>query len=346
VTVFIDSYRFASGGVPTVTLAVASAASSGLGADGFTRGLAVSGNYAYGCTAPGGTGYLTTFDISDPDSIAHSANLNINSTANDPYGIAISGSSAFVVGSFSNKMARFDLTTPSAPSYVTGFTSSSFIDRPYTVVVVGSYAFVRATDDNAISSVDISSGLSADTKNVDATYFASYGGMAVIDSTHIIVTSTTGNSVSIVDVSDPAALSVVGSVTDASDLLRASAVIVDGDYAYVRSGRGFATPYGDYLTVIDISTPSSPTVAGSVHDSSVLGVALIGGLAKIGDVVYVSSSNDDRVTAVDVSNPATPTAVGSIQDSTDLASVNGLAVVDSTHLVAQRSGGMTTLEIS
>jgi hypothetical protein len=75
------------------------------------------------------------------------------------------------------------------------------------------------------------------------------------------------------------------------------AVAVQGDYAYIGEG--------PRLTILDISSPSSPTVVGRTDllPEVVRGVAVVGGYAYIADY-------DDGLRVIDVSDPAHPAEVG------------------------------------
>ncbi len=109
------------------------------------------------------------------------------------------------------------------------------------------------------------------------------------------------------------ALTLVGSVTDARLDDNRQILVPAGNFAYVTALAG------DRLTILDISDPANPTIAGSVQDAALNGAD---GLAKSGDIIYVagsggSSLNFGQVAAVDVSDPANPTVVGSIGPGVD-----------------------------
>ncbi len=95
-----------------------------------------------------------------------------------------------------------------------------------------------------------------------------------------------------------------GSISDGS-LNTARSVYVSGEYAYV------AASEADSLTIVDVSDPSSPAIAGSVSDGGVL----LDGARSVyvsGKYAYVAASSADRLTIVDVSDPSAPTIAGSV----------------------------------
>lgn len=97
----------------------------------------------------------------------------------------------------------------------------------------------------------------------------------------------------VVDISDPANMSTVGSVSTNS---RPQALYVAGHYAYVADDTAHA------LDVIDISNPSSPSLVGSVDiTNSGLSVVVSGRYAYVGA--------GGRIKVIDISNPTAPVLV-------------------------------------
>ena len=95
-----------------------------------------------------------------------------------------------------------------------------------------------------------------------------------------------------------------GSISDGS-LNTARSVYVSGEYAYV------AASEADSLTIVDVSDPSSPAIAGSVSHGVVL-LDLSRSVYVSGKYAYVAASSADRLTIVDVSDPSAPTIAGSV----------------------------------
>ena len=141
-------------------------------------------------------------------------------------------------------------------------------------------------------------------------------------------------TLTVVDISNPAAPHVVGQSPFASSLLNGSAITVAGNYAYVVSqNRNKATSgpgsnddgTGNSLTILDISVPTAPTIVGTLHDSNLLFGAH--GVAVSGSYVYVAAQGclsgqpcpnagvGNAFVVIDASNPANPTIVASIQNA-------------------------------
>lgn len=158
----------------------------------------------------------------------------------------------------------------------------------------------------------------------------------------------------VVDISTPAAPTVVGVLSDAA-IANPEGIAFNGNYAYLAAGSTarcsvvdistptaptlvgsvqdltrldfctsivysggycFLTEFNNnYLTVVDVSTPASPTVAGWVTDAQ-LGGAYHSVLD--GNYLYVSCYSADRLTVVDISTPTSPTIAGSVTDASVL----------------------------
>ena len=97
-----------------------------------------------------------------------------------------------------------------------------------------------------------------------------------------------------------------GSISDGS-LNTTRSVYVSGKYAYV------AASEADSLTIVDVSDPSSPAIAGSVSDGGVL----LDGARSVyvsGEYAYVAAFTAGSLTIVDVSDPSDPSFAGSVRD--------------------------------
>lgn len=127
-------------------------------------------------------------------------------------------------------------------------------------------------------------------------------------------TFTDGAGLYVVDISDPAAMTIVGQELGQTSF----GIAVSGDYAYV----GAST---SGLSVYDVSDPAAPELVASrsVSGGAVLKVAVDGTMA------YIPAGNSGFRT-VDISDPTAPTLVGALSDigfATNVASSNGVAYV-------------------
>jgi hypothetical protein len=74
-----------------------------------------------------------------------------------------------------------------------------------------------------------------------------------------------------------------------------------------------AASEADSLTIVDVSDPSSPAIAGSVSDGGVL----LDGARSVyvsGEYAYVAAFTAGSLTIVDVSDPSDPSFAGSVRD--------------------------------
>ncbi|MDO8335829.1 MAG: carbohydrate binding domain-containing protein [Candidatus Saccharibacteria bacterium] len=139
------------------------------------------------------------------------------------------------------------------------------------------------------------------------------------------VTSSTGNTLNIYNVSNPASPVSVGSIATAAS---PRGVHVQGKYAYVVN---FTT---SVLGIYDVSNPASPTSVGSL--------SLGAGAQRVyvqGKYAYITESSAAQMEIVDVSNPASPTSVGSIPGTAPI----GIYVKGKYAYVADSSGNSMSI---
>ncbi len=108
----------------------------------------------------------------------------------------------------------------------------------------------------------------------------------------------------VVDVSDPAAPSVVGTLSAGSS----GKMTVSGSYAYIPNNTTST------LVVVDITNPASPTAVGSLS----LG-ALVSEMVVNGRYLYVGAGTDLKI--VDIANPSSPTLLTTIAAGGTVTSV-------------------------
>jgi hypothetical protein len=112
------------------------------------------------------------------------------------------------------------------------------------------------------------------------------------------VTDSASNDLKILDVSDPSAPGVTGSL-GIGEVPRT--VQVSGRYAYVIDG------ISDDLKIIDVSDPGAPSLAGSLG-----GINSPESLYVSGRHAYVSASGSTDLKIIDVSDPTAPSLSGSL----------------------------------
>lgn len=136
----------------------------------------------------------------------------------------------------------------------------------------------------------------------------------VIDGPYGYSANSGANSVHIFDVSDPAAMTIVGHVEDTSLLNGAHTLEKLGKYVLVcvQSQSGFA--------VVDISAPTAPIIVGSYFDNDTMNG--VRSMAVAGPKVYGAAFTSDAVVTLDLHGLLVSTArIGSFR--ADIGSVRG-----------------------
>ena len=201
-----------------------------------------------------------------------------------------------------------------------------------TTTKIGSnhYALVASKNDNGVQIINITDPASP-TAVADITRGTDYPellGPNSITTTQIgpnhyaLVASLGGNSVQIINITEPASPTAVADITDGStypELLGPISItttqIGSNHYALVASFRD------DGVQIINITEPARPTaVADITHgtDYPELDGAYSITTTQIGSNHYalVASENADGVQIIDITNPAKPSAVADVTDST------------------------------
>jgi len=301
----------------------------------------VSGKYAY-VTSIDDSG-LSIIDISDPTNPVEAGYIQDNSqpggtatVLNHPEGVFVSGKYAYISSWIDDSLSIIDVSNPSHPTEV-GYVldnsqggTASTLDGACEVYVVGNYAYVTAFYDHGLSIINISNP----TNPVEVGYIRdnSVGGSAqalklpinlYVSGRYAYVAGNGDSGLSIIDISDPTNPVEVGYILDdsnggtATTLASITGVYVSGEYAYVVAGLATAD---DALTIINISDPTTPFVAGYIQDNSHAGGTAhaldgAGEVYVLGDYAYVSSRYDDALSIFDISSPANPIEVGYILDN-------------------------------
>lgn len=239
----------------------------------YVRDLVLAGPYVF-LAAQG----LIVMDISDPRNPQELSRYGIDSMATD---IKLEGDYAFLAA-VGNGLLIFDVSNPEQPQLVSqttfpdaavesasiDVTAIDFVDQYAYVLVQGDYPYFIAILDvsNPAAPKEIRRFVPETQYStwdivVHGQYAYLNGGIQVID---------------IVDVSDPLAPHLVGSVDTPGLPIQ---YVVDGDYVYV--GDSFK------ISVINVANPAQPEVVGfyEVGNSSI---------AKIGDFLYTVGQTQEN----------------------------------------------------
>jgi hypothetical protein len=236
---------------------------------------------------------------------------------------AIAGHYAYTPGYYSGVVNAVDITDPNNPVVAGSSAWSSSLVNASTINVAGGYAYVVSKNRN---------GPSGTGSNDDGS----------------------GNSLTILDIAtNPARPAIVGFVRDPVKLFGAYGVAVQGKYAYIAaqgclSGQPCPTPnVGDSFVVIDISTPSAPTIVATLMNSSLpapwAGTGALKhptAVAIAGNYAFVTASYTNRLTILDISNPLAPQIVSSLQDASQLNFDVDVVVANGYAYVADQASGL------
>jgi cytoskeletal protein CcmA (bactofilin family) len=253
-----------------------------------------------------------------------------------PAAVYVQGKYAYIADNNINKLQIVDISNPASPVSISN-TTANF--GPNGVFVQGHYAYVTVGSSLLVFDVSnpfaptqtgsISTGTNTNSIYVQGKY------------AYILNTST--NNLKIVDVSNPASMSIVGS-TATSSFNNPQSVYVQGKYAYVASRNN------GQLFAVDVSNPASPSVGTSVsglgdpqnvyvQGDYAYAVDNINGMLRVvnitnpgamvlttsfslgnspvriyaqGRYAYVANLGGDSIQIIDISSPGSPLSVGSV----------------------------------
>lgn len=159
---------------------------------------------------------------------------------------------------------------------------------------------------------------------------------------HAFVTNNADSSVTAIDISDPTNMAFVAELTDATNLLAASACAVDraANVLWV------CATGGSRVSAVDISNPASMSVLGSLNDATYL--AAPAAIALAGSTAWVLEGSGTHLTAVSTANPASPTRTGFVETAAGFTGGAALAVDaknDLAYCMVYVSGGFNPVRI-
>jgi hypothetical protein len=262
--------------------------------NGEAGGIDIVGSYAYVCNQQVlGVG-IEIFDISDP---YHLVSVGSTPYPGEKRDIAVEDDRAYVVSAAGLEV--INVQDPKDP-FVVGSVGTP--GSPRRVAVSGDYAYVADWDsglvvvDVSVDSLPAVVGSIAFTNRVDDV--AIQGDYAYLSNF---------SNLQIVDISNPAAPSLVGTLTISGGY--AVSVGVSGSYAYlgrVSTNRGFY--------VADVSNPYAPVLVGDIQGMNVYEFVVDGPLAYL-------CSGDFRI--IDVSNPSAPQELVRVPTGGDDVAISG-----------------------
>jgi hypothetical protein len=322
---------------------------------GSASAVAVAGGYAY--VAEGCSNLLTVIDVSEPAAPHIAGSCPMPSWA---FCIALAGNYAYVAGS--HGVRAVDISDPTNPHMV----SNCWVPADSAgIAVAGSYAYAVGGE---MQVVDVSNPANIHLVGTCPVPLSA-NGVAVAGAYAYLASGSYG--LQVMDVSDPVHPRLVGSCPTKEAL----GVALAGDYAYVADGYygglkvidisqpvvfdlvsscaaikhegGGVAVAGGYACVsgsslIDISDPASPQLAGSVSTPFYLG-----GAALAGNYAYLASGSWGLL-VTDIGDPEDPYLVGACSTPSGLshAAVAGRYAYATGFNYATWQGVFTALDIS
>ena len=253
--------------------------------DGSTRGVAVSGNYAYA------TNYNNaTFHVID---VADYKNPTVVGTCALPEAaltVTISGYYAYVADCYSG-LRIIDISTPTAPNEIGHYDTPGYTEG---VCVVGDYAYLA--DESAFRIIDISDRHAP----VELGSFGASGMVSVaMDGDHAYVSTMDElGTVRVIDVSDPESPTQIGVIEIGADAID---IDVHDGYLFVVDWGGTYFNGGIHILTTGDATPYE---VGSYTPMAFNAQAVVAN----GGCAYVASTNGLRV--IDIENPLNPQEIG------------------------------------
>lgn len=268
------------------------------------KSIAVSGSYAY--VVDFVDQKLKVFDISDPSNPTLLPNILSHASLEGCQSIYVSGKFAYVVSNSLDNLNIIDISDPYYPLITDTYVSAVNIGSPSSVYVAGNFAYVASSDNGGkLTTIDISDPSAPVFKGSVAVN--SPKSVSVLGR-YAYVVSYLGDFIATIDVSDPSSPEVVGTLVDHGRMEQPLRVQVAGDFAYVTAN--------NYFTVVDISDPEHPALAGYVSNSETFDDAEEMPLALSGRYAYIVSKDNDNLSIYDIAGFESPAAnIGSVQAS-------------------------------
>ncbi len=244
---------------------------------------AITNNYAYIANNDSGLRVINIIDKSNPVEVGSWNPIGIKI-----YGIAIEGNYAYVAA-YDSGLTILNISNPTNPVKV------SNINTPGTalkVKIYNGYAYV-VCQTGGLRIIDISDTLNPIEVGAPSTTVQP-NDVFIVDTLAYVADMNYG--LRIISVADGANPYEIGNYLT-SFPGRTETVFVSGSYAYISDG--------DTLRIIDVSTPSAPTLAGSYITAG----SSIHGIYVNKNLVYLAN-NEYSLRVLDITSISTPTEVG------------------------------------
>ena len=265
----------------------------------------------------------------------------------------VKGNYAYVIDSNSKALEIVNISTPSSPTHTGKILLSSRASHqgPSGIFVQGNYAYItinsRFYNSGAIDVIDISDPTTP--TNTATIRFNAPRSIFVQGKYAYIITNI--NQFLVMDISDKSNIREVGSISlGAYRYYEPVSLFVENNYAYVVSH------YSNVLRVLNISSPTSPTIVGSITNAQ--GEAVINVPQSVfvkGDYAYIASAGlwptfSGALEIVNIIRKTIPTHAGKITNGTGGAVLNYANSVfvegDFAYIASTNSDALEVVNIS
>ncbi|MBT3817262.1 MAG: hypothetical protein HOG08_02860, partial [Candidatus Magasanikbacteria bacterium] len=284
---------------------------------------------------------FSVIDISDNTPSIVGSYTSSTLMAGEYSALAVSGDFVYITNkeSVGDNLVILDISNPESPAYRSQLNAGLAISD---ITVVGTYAFITESFGGAPLSIvniaDIDNPYEMTVPSLDI----SNPGTIINEGNYLYLLDENGK-LAVIHVPTIDSPSVVTSSIDLFSIngdKQKQGLFIDGNRLYATNGVS-----GEFA-VVDVSTPGSPSLLGTVSTST--GAQLDGatGVFAAGDYAYVASDVDDALSIIDVSDPTSPTEVGFVT-STNLNGAHQVTVKGNyAYVVAPDADRMQVIDIS
>ncbi|NUJ97685.1 hypothetical protein HGA92_02755 [Candidatus Gracilibacteria bacterium] len=310
----------------------------------------VSGNYAYVSAYLNAS--VRVIDISTPTAPVGVINISGGSySLTNPRDLLIDGDKLFISSYGNDAINIADISVPTTPVFVNKIihnAANPLLDGVDGLFKVGNFIYVASYLSSALEILEVSYPKTIQFQqlnhkgkiNSTTTYSGAYD--VIVDGNYAYMTNYLRDSVSILNISNPANPTFVSEIVNNAGTIRldgASGIVKDGNYLYVASN------VSDAIQIIDVTNPATPTPTGQLINSTTLNGAR--GIAKSGNYIYLTCDTYDALQVINVSNPASPTIAGTVRNTTTLNGARDIKIVGTyAYITAYDGDYFTVINIS
>lgn len=272
-----------------------------------------------------GSQTIISYDISDPSSISELDNLDAGGGSGAGLALDVAGGLAYMTAYDNDSISKINISTPSAMVDLGEEKTTNLRDATDVVLdVANNYAYVSLYGGNGVASVNTSTMTFVDSVTSTADLEDSAALSIDLTTDHVYVASYLDDCITSVDISNPASLSIAGTLSN-SNLDRATDIDIDVDnqvaYVVSENGDSFCT-----ISSIDISTPTSMSQLDTLNLESAASSTPKIKIDTLKQVAYVFYTNGTNIIlkSVDISTPSSMTVLDTLTVVSGATLVGGI----------------------